>query len=193
MFTNQFNDELDWAAFCYAAGDLTPAEAEQFELRLATEQPAREALARAVELTQAVAVAESQPQRILVSPAAGARKTWITRLSWMAVGGLASLLVALLWSNSFTGKSTTASREVVAEQSALAAAWQQAGDEMASAKDDGLWTAVASTEMDDVPASIRGDDLALEETPSWMTAAVQGLAGMSPDDTDAGDDTLVND
>jgi len=51
--------DLDWAAFCYAVGELDAAAAENFELRLAGDQRAREALARAVELCQAVAAAES--------------------------------------------------------------------------------------------------------------------------------------
>src|SRR5437773_11933032 len=96
---NQRNcpNELDWLAFCYAAGELDAAEAEAFEARLADEQPAREALACAVELTQTIAAAEAQSGDFVV-PALRVTSDWNSRLSWMAIGGLASLLLALLWS-----------------------------------------------------------------------------------------------
>src|SRR4051812_35364592 len=92
---SQQND-LDWLAFCYSAGELSPADAQAFEVRLADEQAARESLARAVELSQAIAAAETQSD-YAVSPAVRT-KDWSSRLSWMAVGGVASLLLALLWS-----------------------------------------------------------------------------------------------
>src|SRR5437763_10961919 len=96
MTTDHRND-LDWLAFCYAAGELGSAEAELFEARLADDQAAREALARAVELTQTVAAAETQcGDQVL--PAGRTNLDWNRRLSWMAVGGLAALLLAMLWS-----------------------------------------------------------------------------------------------
>src|SRR6478752_2511542 len=93
--TNDMNN-LDWLAFSYAASELQPTEAEQFEARLADDQTAREALARAVELCQIVSAVETQ-HCDYVSPAAHTHIAWNQRLSWMAVGGLASLLLALLW------------------------------------------------------------------------------------------------
>ena len=96
--TNDINEyDLDWQAFCYAAGELDAASAERFEARLADDHCAREALARAVELTQTVAAAEAQCGD-LVAPAARTNGSWNSRLAWMAVGGVASLLIALLWS-----------------------------------------------------------------------------------------------
>src|SRR5207247_1595634 len=104
QMTNDPND-LGWLAFCYAAGELDAAQTEHFEARLADDQAAREALARAVELTQTVAAAETQcgdfvvpGAHSVVVPAAHTQMDWNRRLSWMAVGGLASLLLALLWS-----------------------------------------------------------------------------------------------
>ena len=49
------DEDLDLLAFRYIAGELTPAESEAFEQRLADDQAAREAVARAVDLAQAVA------------------------------------------------------------------------------------------------------------------------------------------
>src|SRR5687768_11526353 len=101
--------ELDWLAFCYAAGELDAAEAEAFEARLAEDQSAREALARAVELTQTIGAAENQSGD-LVTPAVRTTRDWNTRLSWMAIGGLASVLLALLWSGIVGPTGKTAQR-----------------------------------------------------------------------------------
>jgi anti-sigma factor RsiW len=183
MTLNQTQDDLDWTAFCYAAGELDAAAAEQFEARLADEQPAREALARAIELTQAVSAAESQPATCVVTPAVRQRSKWTTRLSWMAVGGLASLLLAVLWSGALSPDrpQPTASRPAVAP--GLADAWTQTRAEIASAKEAGDWPAFpAAASYGDEESLSPDDDLVLEETPSWMTAAVIGLAGMTPEE-----------
>ena len=42
------SSDLDWRAFCYVTGELTESESLQFEADLATSQPLREAVARAV-------------------------------------------------------------------------------------------------------------------------------------------------
>lgn len=54
-------DDPLWAAFCYASGELPPAECETFEARLAVEQPLREQLARAVQVLEAIRLAEEHP------------------------------------------------------------------------------------------------------------------------------------
>ena len=57
------NDELDWLAFRYVAGEMAAGEEEQFEERLAQDQLAREAVDHAVELKEAMRLvtAESAP------------------------------------------------------------------------------------------------------------------------------------
>jgi hypothetical protein len=196
---NEHNEyDLDWQAFCYAAGELQPDQVERFELRLAEEQPAREALARAIELTQAVAAAESQVGGELVTPVFP-RSNWTTRLAWMAIGGVAALLLAVLSSGSLWPQKPReiAARPDADQQRSLAAAWSEARLEIASARDDGSWpiiaqaTADADAETSPLPDS-RGEDLALEETPSWMTTAVLGLAGMTPDENEAGEGPFNN-
>jgi anti-sigma factor RsiW len=184
MNPNECPNELDWSAFCYAAGELSPAEAEQFESRLADEQSAREALARAVELTQTVAAAESQADKFqddrLVVPARRAVAEWSTRLSWMAMGGLASVAIALVWAG-VVGHSSSGPSE---KQLALANAWTQTRAEIAQAKEDGLWLPptwmFGEADEDLLAMNDAGDESALSETPSWMTAAVFGLAGEAP-------------
>ena len=171
--TNDLTD-LDWLAFCYAAGELDAAQAEQFEARLADDQSACEALARAVELTQTVAAAESQSSDF-VTPASRTNLDWNRRLSWMAVGGLASLLVALLWSGVVGPTWHTAQRRLGAQaRYQLAMAWNQTRDEFAGVRETGLWLPLAGSDADDETAAgdVRIYDETIADAPSWMTAAV---------------------
>jgi len=156
MNKQQCPNELDWVAFCYAAGELDPAEAEQFESRLADDQTAREALARAVELTQAVAVAESETR--IVTAARHVKTDWSTRLSWMAIGGLAAGLLGLLWSGAVTPPAKS-------RQLALAAAWTDARHQVADV--------LAPEAIDDeLAATMPAYDLDEDQAPSWMMAAL---------------------
>src|SRR5262245_46700476 len=126
MSTPENTNELDWTAFCYAAGELSADESAAFENLLGEDQAAREALARAVELTQAVASAETIHPTIV---ARSRSSVWTKRLTWMAIGSAASLLVALLWTGSgslFRGQ--PGNSQVTGE---LAAAWIATQEEMA--------------------------------------------------------------
>lgn len=179
MSPNECPNQLDWSAFCYAAGEMNPAESEQFEARLADDQNAREALARAVELTQTVVAAESQADSFVV-PAGRHAADWTTRLSWMAIGGLASVVIALVWSGAIQISPTGPSEK----QLALASAWTQARADIAQAKEDGLWSpatwaALGETEEELLAWSDASADSPLGDAPSWMTAALAGLADQS--------------
>jgi hypothetical protein len=170
MTTDNTHD-LDWLAFCYAAGELDPADAELFEARLADEQAAREALARAVELTQTVAAAETQCGD-LATPATQTNLDWNRRLSWMAVGGLASLLLAILWSG-FVGPTwhTAHNRLTANSRYQLAKAWNNTRSEFSGINEAGLWLPVAGNDADDDASDMAAND-EIADTPSWMTAAV---------------------
>jgi hypothetical protein len=170
MNTDNIND-LDWLAFCYAAGELTADDAEQFEARLADDQAAREALARAVELTQTVAAAETQ-MGDLVTPARQ-QYDWSRRISWMAVGGVASLLAALLWS---AVAGLTWHKPNSGSRSQLAMAWNQTRSDFAEVREAALWSAAGDFEDDG--ADLAADDV--PEAPSWMTAAVFNVSVESP-------------
>lgn len=180
--------DLAWLAFCYTAGELPVADAEVFEQRLAADQPAREALARAVELTQVVAAAESHASVVL--PAARSQTGWRIRAAWMAIGGIASLLAALL----VTGNLKIPRSSLTARQSRLAAAWSETRTQIRSDAELGLWSSEQSrTEPDDdllaTVASPTGE--AIEETPSWLNAALgittDAEADSSSSDTSSGD------
>jgi len=171
-------NELDWLAFCYAAGEMTPSEAAAFELQLADDQAAREALARAVELTHVVALAESlEPVVAVGSPSS----SWNKRLTWMAIGSAASLLVALLWSNAdmwFAGESIAA-----ADHALLAVAWNQTRQELADSDSD-LWYHKPSDEQPESPADPGDVELLNSVAPSWLTAAVESYPN-EPSDPDS--------
>lgn len=203
MFGRDQQNELDWLAFQYVAGELNTDAAEAFELRLADEQPAREAVARAIELTQLVAAAESQVGAEEYKASAGeyvvtAEKravAWGSRLTWMAIGGLLSLLVAVLVSNGRFGAQLPAENNVSGE---LATAWYQTRQELTASEEIGpLHPLSAAMLDDDEPADIAyGDEPWLSiDTPTWMTAAVAGAAGQGsgggqngndPDDEESG-------
>lgn len=186
--------ELDWSAFCYAAGEMTPSEAAAFELRLAEDQTAREALARAVELTEVVATAESLEPLVTV----GSRPVaWSRRLSWMAIGSAASLLVALLWSGA--GSWLDRGKVAVVDQNELARAWTETRAELA-ASDSELWfpkhlaaNEATGNEAAESAESGGGDAQSLG-TPDWLTAAVESYAAdpADPDTTPFDSDRREN-
>ena len=165
MNMRECQNQIEWTAFCYVAGELSDDEVVQFEEQLAHDQTAREALARAVGLTQAVAAAESLPVALPQRPG-----RWTKRLSWMAIGAAAALLVAFVWSTSDLGtRNETAGIGNVRE---LAALWTQTRDELATdAEDIGIGFDDASDDR-----RIDAEVASLPETPSWMMAAVVGIA-----------------
>jgi hypothetical protein len=61
------NDELDWFAFRYVAGEMTVGEEERFEERLARDQRAREAVDLAVELKEAIRRVTAESGRVTAS------------------------------------------------------------------------------------------------------------------------------
>lgn len=204
MFGRDEQNELDWLAFQYVAGELDADAAVAFELRMAQEQSVREATARAVELTQLVAAAESQfadlrcsdPETGEVAPAEKRAVAWGTRLSWMAIGGLLSLLVAVFVSSGRFGTLPTVENGANGD---LAAAWYETRQELTASEDIGPLHPLSATLLDgdDEAADVgTGDESWLEiDTPSWMTAAVVGVAGQgsagsssssAPDDEESG-------
>lgn len=87
---DQEQDELDLAAFRYVAGEMTPDEAIGFEVRLADDQPAREAVSRAVALAERLA--EAGPA---ASPLVARRADYwwaVAPLAWMTAGAAVALV-----------------------------------------------------------------------------------------------------
>ena len=120
------NDDLDWLAFRYVAEELSADEAAAFEGRLADDQAAREAVAVAVELAQAIA---SPTPSVIPMPArhsfptthhspltthASSRRRWVQPLVWMAVGAAACLTIMLLRGGLFRGGNESTGAGVLA-------------------------------------------------------------------------------
>lgn len=112
--------ELDQLAFRYIASELTADELRTFEDLLATDQGAREAVAAAVELAQAIAFVETTQDspafasaatvdRVAANrPLTSDRRSWWPALGWMAVGSVACAALIFLadqWSLDQVGSS----------------------------------------------------------------------------------------
>lgn len=127
--SRESNDALRWQAFCYAAGELSDAEAAAFEQRIDADQSLREVLAREVGLIEMVRAAErvestcdiavplAAPSEILaagdtssvigsatVRPASC--KGWLEPAGWLSLGTAAGLLImaAIGW---WSGRAAT--------------------------------------------------------------------------------------
>ena len=162
--------DLDWLAFCYVADELAECERAAFETRLADDQAAREAVARAVELTQSVALAEAH-EPVLTPASITRRTTWPRRLAWMSVGASAALVlvaVALNWKSLEERLAPPA-----INRSELAEVWSQTRDEVRQ---------IVQIEPFELPPVIESDDFASDDSlPSWITAAVFNEAGADSD------------
>jgi hypothetical protein len=82
--------DLDWLAFQYVSDELSSEEAARFEERLADDQAAREAVAGAMLLVQAVAAGAT-----LVSPAA-THRSWLQPAAWAGIGAAACLALVFV-------------------------------------------------------------------------------------------------
>jgi hypothetical protein len=170
------NTDLDWLAFRYIADELPATEREAFELRLADDQLACEALARAVELADTIQAAESLSPVATSPPAA----SWKVRLSWLAAGATAA---AVLFGVIVAGPSWLGSGSSGGISTELAVAWSKALPVVPQATTQLPAEAVPDVAMADVPES---ETAAEDAPPSWMVAAVRGLAeAKKPGDPDA--------
>lgn len=191
----QFQSDLDWQAFAYWSDELSPSERARFEARLADDQEAREALARAVELSYAVAAVES----LSVTPAERQPNRRSRRLVAWSVGFAASALALLLglaigqrpggWSG-HKGSATLQSSNINPD---LASAWseiRQSWDDLTTLQP--LPTVDQSVDADagNEPETATDWDSGEWEPPSWMAAA---LLGQSTDSGPTMDDLPDND
>lgn len=174
--------ELSWLAFRYVAGELTAVEAEQFEEQLATDQSAREAVAQSVELYHAVAAAEADVPSHPLTIAAKVKSTWSQRLVWLSTGAAAAaVLVVAGWNATGLWSSSPAKPGVSPD---LANAWTAVRADVALADEPSRPMIADLTDAE--LATIAEDELALPmDTPSWMTAAVEGFTAHRPAPLDA--------
>jgi hypothetical protein len=129
---------------------------------------------------------------------------WGKRLSWMAVGGLLSLLAAAWLGGSFraqpgdAGSGDPGGGDSLAGGQ-LAEAWYETRQQLRSAVDVGpLHPLFAALEDEDDGGSAPSDanpsdeELLLIDTPTWMTAAVAGVAGQGSDNAPDDEESVVN-
>jgi hypothetical protein len=153
--TDQTHNDLGWRAFRYVAAEMSPDEVARFEEQLADDQASREAVARAVELADALAVvsAERDVSTDLVTPTLHRpdRSFWWSRMGWIGVGAAAALACVFLFRairgepepNLAANDAPRAPAEFVSsddpEATRLAQLWCRTRDELEPA-DDSSWS-----------------------------------------------------
>lgn len=193
---NAPNSELEWQAFLYVAAEMSPDECDAFERRLLDDQPAREAVARMVELTQTLSAADNSMSRLIAQPAQHPVAPWWHPVAWMSVGALACVLFVVLVSPRMLrpiagpvgNSSPRFSRNIATPE--LASAWLHVrqefalspGEEMESPTEEGTSGESEVTEVpnnddesgshDDPPSNSEGLSLL---PPDWMVTAVENL------------------
>jgi hypothetical protein len=154
-------EDLDLQAFRYIAGEMTAAEADSFEQRLADDQAACEAVARAVELAQAVATV---PADVIPLPTThhspltthSSPHRWLRPARWVAAAAAVVFGVAGWW---YVNRSD--------EESRLAKVWANLwlGSDAVVVPDHDLIADSKESIVDDE------DELTV---PGWMIEAVGG-------------------
>jgi hypothetical protein len=199
MTTEERND-LDWLAFRYIADELADAERAEFEQQLVDSQPAREAVAGAVELTEAIAVAGAVEELVVASAtvAGRAQRTgWLRRVAWVATGAVACLALVFVCQGFVIGPMASLQTDESSESGVskrkpispdLAIAWSQTRTDLAIAS-DGSWSWPLADETPDVAddfpvAVVPAEGVSPVAAPDWMMAAVSGMMSKSNADLD---------
>lgn len=178
--------ELEWLAFQYLADELSPSERDEFETRLANEQGAREAVARSVELTQTIAVAHRSEQVVSKSHADKAVSSW-RRVAWLATSVACCLALVLVYRSSKVPDTKSTDYVPIAD---LASAWVETVDEFGSSESHEL-TAIGAYDGFEMPVEDAPENELLD-TPSWMFAAVEGLADSDEMDMEMMEESMEN-
>lgn len=173
---NSTETDLDWLAFRYISGEMAVSEADQFESLLSDDQGARDAVVRAVELSQAIVAAQPSDQTSGQPPSIGLLSAvssgWMKQLTWISTS-VAALLVIALALNFGSRPSRPADSDDLAE------AWVQfeRSPEPEEAGSENNSTAEA--------------EFVTTDTPAWMLEAVRSLHGDgTPEADDLGDDEM---
>ncbi len=153
-------EELDWLAFCYVAGEMSAEEFEGFEDRLATDQNAREAVVRAVKLSQAVALSSAVPYVRTASPRDSLDRRWRRRSGWTVVSAVAACLALMLTLNAWQHPDPLGVQMADAEASRLVEVWVES-----QAGTDDQDVLPLNGDLEDMG----DDDLSV---PGWLLAAV---------------------
>ena len=169
------NDELDWLAFRYIAGEMSAEEADVFEARLAVEQDAREAVASAVQLSQAVVSLSSLDQPIKLRPRSRSRQ-WSAIISLVTVACLMMAFGLLLDRSGRTGGEANLDQHN-GEADHLVAVWTEGeltvNNEADSLSEENLLAVAEDQSIDEAFV-----------VPEWLIAAVSTELGPDGEHSD---------
>jgi anti-sigma factor RsiW len=173
--------DIFWTAFRYVHGELNADEALAFELALETDQAAREAVARVVELgeaVRAVVVVDAASAESVIHPAPAVTLAGADRRAWSATGwalaAVAASIALAVWldpgrmaSGPAPGAQQATSPEADDSGRLLAQAWVEVNAEFA-AEQSVAASATGAAEADLVEASFGGDPAAEYSDPMGL-------------------------
>lgn len=180
MTPDQDHAELLLTAFRYISGELSADETTAFEDRLSNDQPAREALADVVELSEAIAVEEfdrcdplrRKPAHAHDAPARDSRRGVLVAVCVIAIAGVFMLNDGRR-SEHDPGHETTvdtgapATDAVDGDADSVLSLWSELGvDDAERLRSD----AILADESDELPTTEN-------EIPDWLLTAVDGDVG----------------
>jgi len=169
---NPTENDLDWLAFRYISGEMAASEAAQFESLLADDQVARDAVVRAVELTQTIVAVQTAS----MSPSPAMPQSWTQNITWISTSVAALLLVTLALNFSRPSPSTTSDDDNVAS------IWARSSDAVNEPTLNG--TVLNGTVADE-------EEFVTADPPNWMLEAVRSLHGEgSPESDDSSDEEM---
>ncbi len=183
------NDPLEWLAFQYISEELTDEEVLAFEDQLAEDQDAREAVARAVELTQTVsAVSKIDECRVgqpINTSAIQKQARWWQRVALLATALAACFALVLIYQATRPSDGENGPRFGLNDRpisADLVSAWVSTGMEIESAGDEVF--ARANDDEDELPDAALADELNDVDvaTPDWMVAAISARHKMMEDE-----------
>ena len=155
MTKPQAETELAWQAFRYLANEMTSHEHRAFEELLDRDQPAREALARMVELSTAVQASPANTFERHVPRS-------LYAAGWMSLGAAACLALMLGWRSLPQADFRAAEPAGSSHDTQVALAWSPA-EQDPSDNEEGFPIFSLDSES--------SSDFA---TPSWLVAALSG-------------------
>ncbi|MBL7043240.1 MAG: hypothetical protein ISR77_31690 [Pirellulaceae bacterium] len=168
-------EELDWLAFRYVADELASDEVSDFEGRLAHDQTARDAVSRAVELTNAIRAAE-EAKPVTLSPARRSRLQRPLRLvACLSTCVLVAVVCHWLLRHD-ESTSTDVSERPSTAAAELALVWSETRLELADQQGD-AWALLQVTDSGELP--VAAEDTAAMSVPDWMFSAVVALEAHS--------------